>query len=96
MGLKYGATFLMNNEDYTLKVIATAHAFRCGYEGQGNRLFAEILEGLISVTQSLDLTGANSVQALIPVMFDAQKRRDTIYLADLLEYELISRLSGNT
>ena len=85
---RYGVTLLMNNTTFTQNAIATAHAFRCGYEGEGNRLFAQLLDDLLVLLKQVNNQQAASIKALIPVMFEAQKRRDTIYLADILEYEL--------
>ncbi|WP_206484811.1 hypothetical protein [Thalassotalea sp. G2M2-11] len=72
--------------------IQVANYFRLGYEGQANKeliIFLDRLELLLSAQ-----TGEvkNSILTLTEVMFQAQTRNDMLFLADILQYELLPLL----
>ncbi len=69
--------------------IDTCNAFRCGYEGKANELFAQVLEQLGPIMNALPEESVTFIHSVLPVMADAQQRGDTIYLCDILQYEVL-------
>ncbi len=62
--------------------------FRSGREAEGNAAWATLIEWLMGELPRLDNDMQQRVTTLIPSVIDAHRRRDLLYLADLLEYEL--------
>lgn len=71
------------------KARETARRFRLGREAEGQSLFAGVLEGVTAIG------GHPAIRALEPALLDmlnAQKRGDTLRLADVLEFVLAPAL----
>jgi hypothetical protein len=77
------------------KLIRTANLLRCGHEGAANESLAEVYELLLALPAQLSSQQLEWLKQLFPVMYDAQKRRDWIFLADILQYEVIKVVKQN-
>jgi len=77
-----------------MKVQRTANVFRLGMEGKGGQLFSELIDELFNIVLTLP-SGESLVNfnTLLQNMIQAQLRADYLYLADLIEYELVNVLS---
>ena len=82
----------MEHASFQTLAIETCHAFRCGYEGKANELFAQVLTGLATIMAELPEESVGFIHSVLPVMADAQQRGDTIYLCDILQYEVLPRI----
>jgi len=60
----------------------------CGHEGAANKTLSTLFDELLSIGNTLTTKKMNTLSQLLPIIFDAQQRRDFIYLADLLRFEL--------
>ena len=57
-------------------------------EGEANKCLDNVFDELLRLSSSLDSKTVASLSQIIPIMYDAQQRRDHVYLVDLLKYEL--------
>ncbi len=73
-----------------LKMLAqeVATDFRLGMEAQAGENLVALIDMLPQMFESGSGVDAMRLNALLTAMFAAQSRRDYIYLADLLQYEL--------
>lgn len=79
------------------KAQEAAQALRLGMEGQASAALTLCIDALLSrlQNQTLQVTQGNFLQVLEQIIA-AQQRNDPIYLADLLEYELVPILRANS
>lgn len=63
-----------------------------GKEGQGNDLLSQAFDELLVVTQNSTPEVTNHLTQIMEVIYQAQQRRDYVYLVDILKYEVISKL----
>ena len=73
---------------------AAASAFRLGMEGQASEDFTECLDLLKPIIQDFEYAHLEAMNAVLVELFAAQSRKDYLYVADLLEYELSKWLPG--
>lgn len=66
-----------------------AKAFRLGMEGQASEWFIALIDLLPEFLQTATAADFNRWQPLLAHMVIAQDGKDYLYLADLLEYNLI-------
>lgn len=60
----------------------------CGQEGAANASLAKVYDGLLQISPPLSADKMQLLSQLLPIMLDAQQRRDMIYLADILHFEV--------
>jgi len=75
--------------DVLLKGNEVANSFRLGYEGGSNDLLVSFIDQLSRFTQHSIILKDPHFNNLIDVMLDAQQRDDNLFLADILQYELL-------
>lgn len=85
----------MQFNDFEAVVRSTAAAFRLGMEGQGSEGLVALIDALPGLLKSLPVDFAVRLNQLLATMLAAQGRKDYLYLADLLEYELLGFLSAD-
>jgi len=77
----------------SIKMQRTANAFRLGMEGKAGQLFSELIDELLTViSTSAPDESLKNFNTLLQKMIEAQLKADFLYLADLIEYELIDAL----
>lgn len=57
-------------------------------EGEANKCLDTVFGELLRLSSSLDSNTVANLSKIIPIMYDAQQRRDHVYLVDILKYEL--------
>jgi hypothetical protein len=57
-------------------------------EGQANKCLNEVFDELLILSSSFDSNMITNLSKIMPIMYDAQQRRDHVYLVDILKYEL--------
>jgi hypothetical protein len=57
-------------------------------EGEANKCLDNVFDELLRLSSSFDSKTVAHLSQIIPIMHDAQQRRDHVYLVDLLKYEL--------
>lgn len=65
----------------------------CGNEGAANESLINLFDELLSISNNLPVEKMQALTQILPIVLDAQKRRDMVYLADLLQYEVIRILN---
>jgi hypothetical protein len=83
---------IVNIKQYCVLIEETSNAFRCGYEGKANELLVSVFDGLPNAMASLNQEELSFVQGLIPILAEAQKTGDMIYVSDILQYEILPRI----
>jgi len=66
---------------------------RLGYEAQGIESLGVFSRTVGPFIDSLNPTDYEYAVAYLKLIVDAQQRRDFIYIADIIEYELLIKLS---
>lgn len=69
-------------------LLESASNFRIGREALANRQLAALFDLMSEHLSQLNTAEQAHIQQVLPQLFTAQKRRDLLYLADLLQYEL--------
>jgi len=72
----------------------TATSFRLGMEGQGSENLIKLIDLLTPLVQDSDSPHREQMNTVLAELFAAQSRKDYIYVADLLEYQLSKWLTG--
>ncbi|MFT6249713.1 MAG: TFIIF-interacting CTD phosphatase-like protein [Francisellaceae bacterium] len=57
-------------------------------EGEANKCLDKMFDELLILSSSFDSSTVTNLSKIIPIMYDAQQRRDHVYLVDILKYEL--------
>lgn len=83
----------MKPQDFSQLVIQTSNAFRCGYEGLASELLTSVFDGLLTLGEQLPEEQLRFVQSVMPILADAQQRGDMIYFCDLLQYEILPKVT---
>ncbi|MBA6264350.1 hypothetical protein [Colwellia sp. Bg11-12] len=84
----------MNNIRHINALISeTYRLILCGQEGAANKSLAKIYDELLKITPMLSAEKIQTLSQLLQVMLDAQQRRDMIYLADIMKFEIPKILS---
>ncbi|MEH6383100.1 MAG: hypothetical protein V7780_00745 [Colwellia sp.] len=84
----------MNNIRHINVLISeTYRLILCGQEGAANKSLAKIYDELLKITPMLSAEKIQTLSQLLQVMLDAQQRRDMIYLADIMKFEIPKILS---
>jgi hypothetical protein len=63
--------------------VASAHAFRVGREAEGHQLLAGVIDGLAPQSTHAAI---RAIEPALMELFAAQKRGDTLRIADVLEF----------
>ncbi|NRA61535.1 MAG: hypothetical protein HRU25_11615 [Psychrobium sp.] len=69
--------------------------FRQGYEGEANELLISFIGQLEHYLAQNDNINNEYVEGLLNLIFQGQQRRDAIFIADIIEYELLVKLAPN-
>ena len=72
-------------------VRGSAEAYRVGMSAQGSEGLIALIDSLPSIVQSSN--EAETLNTVLTAILEAQARKDHLYLADLLDYELLGLLS---
>jgi hypothetical protein len=84
-----------NSEQQCLEALkATASAFRLGMEAQASENLVELIDLLTPVVQNPVYPYREKMNTVLADLLCAQSRKDQLYVADLLEYELPKWLIG--
>ena len=65
-----------------------AHQFRLGYEGAANASLVELIDQIPQAADKLQPEQKHQLANLVNTIVEAQQRHDTIYIADIIEYQL--------
>ncbi len=88
----------MNSEvyNYNLKklIIETCRLIIKGHEAESNYYLSLLTTRLLDKTEKLTQEKLSKLTPILKVMVDAQQRRDMAYVADILQYEVLT-LIGN-
>ena len=57
-------------------------------EGEANELLSQVFDGLLQTAPSFTDDRLKNLTQLMEIIYDAQQRRDHVYLIDILQYEL--------
>ena len=57
-------------------------------EGEANKCLNKVFDELLIISSSLDSNTVTILSKIMPIMYEAQQRRDHVYLVDILKYEL--------
>ena len=69
-------------------VSKTVRAFRLGMEGEANDSLVKLIDQITSIITQLPAEVTPKVNLLLEEVFNAVSRKDYLWAADLLEYEL--------
>jgi hypothetical protein len=70
----------------------SAQSFRLGMEAEGSTHLAAFVDAVIELSAGEARIGAGELDALCGQVVAAQERGDVLFVADLLEHELLPRL----
>lgn len=73
------------------KGILTANYFRLGYEGAANSTFVEFIDAIIKYCEKHKHIG-EQLNSILNIVIQAQERHDILFIADIIEYEIIPYL----
>lgn len=79
----------MISEQFQELALSTASALRLGMEAQASEGLVALIDALPQMLKDGSGIDPTRLNALLANMFAAQSRRDYLYLADLLQYELL-------
>jgi hypothetical protein len=79
----------MISEQFQELALSTASAFRLGMEAQASEGLVALIDALPQMLEAGSGINPTRLNSLLATMFAAQSRRDYLYLADLLQYELL-------
>ena len=80
---------MADNKELSLLIEQCYQMIVCGHEGAANKSLTQLFELLMTMSPTLAPQQMQMLAKLLPIMFDAQQRRDMIYLADILKFELV-------
>jgi hypothetical protein len=84
-----------NSDPVCLEALkAAAAAFRLGMEGQASENLVELIGLLTPLLQNPTYPHREKMNKMLAELLAAQSRKDYLYAADLLEYELPKWLVG--
>jgi len=84
-----------NSERLCLEALkAAASAFRLGIEAQASENLVEFIDLLTPLVQNPIYPYREEMNTVLAELLAAQSRKDYLYVADLLEYELAKCLIG--
>ncbi|MDO6524962.1 hypothetical protein [Motilimonas sp. 1_MG-2023] len=66
----------------------TCQSFRLAQEAKGNHFYTQLIDALEANLPKLAADKAAYLNQILPPLFAAQSRRDTLFLCDILEYEI--------
>lgn len=75
----------MNLKDLSQHI---ALSYRLGREGKGSEDLVRFVDALSGLVAELDASQMERLNCLFAQIFAAQQRRDFVFVADILEYEL--------
>jgi len=78
----------MKNKNLVELIDQASIALLQAKEGEAHALLSQVFDELLQVSSSLTAQTLTSLAKIMEVMHDAQKRRDHVYLVDILQYEL--------
>lgn len=78
----------MASESLLAKLTECCRLFRVGREAEANSQLAALIEPLLQALPQLAERQRAHFEVVMPLLLDAQQRRDLLYLADLLQYEI--------
>lgn len=79
------------NKELLIKI---SHCLRKGESHEANVLLSSLCEQLMQHLSQMEASQEkDSIIQIVPVMLEAQSNRDYLYLADILEFELIKNFN---
>ena len=72
--------------------LETAKCFRLGYEGAANEAFVSFIDNVTLLCQENKNIGIQ-LSDILAVIINAQKRQDTLFIADIIQYEILPFLN---
>jgi len=66
--------------------------YRIGYEVESHQLMTKFIDALVVFLEDKKLSDNQLLQQLFTIMLDAQEKKDTLYLADIIQYELLPKI----
>lgn len=79
---------IMKTHQLSLFINDAITAILQGREGQANQLLGEVFDELLIVSANFTPETLTLLAQIMEIMHDAQRRRDHVYLVDILKYEL--------
>jgi len=86
------ATENLNKNRLFEKAHIMCDAFRLGAEGQANEYCVEFCEDLVRYLPILEDNTIQQINNLLQLMLKAQMNRDFLYVADIVQYEILPKL----
>ena len=83
-------------EQFHQMILSTAISFRLGMEAQASEGLVALIDALPQVLADCSEIDTARLNLILATMLAAQSRKDYIYLADLLQYELASQFNGDS
>lgn len=72
--------------------LLVADNFRLGYEGEANQMFVAFIDAVIELIAKNRLGQDLELNTVLGTLIESQTRRDLLFVADILQYELIPLL----
>lgn len=82
----------MTSEEFLQIALSTVESYRRGMEAQGSESLVALIDVLSALLQSFGSIDSGAFSQVLTAMFAAQERKDCLYLADLLQYEMLPLL----
>lgn len=79
----------MPSEQFLQLALSTAESYRLGMEAQGSEGLVALIDALSFLLQNSPKVDSVRLGQVLTAMFEAQARRDYLYLVDLLQYEML-------
>lgn len=84
----------MDNSKLLLIIDDASLALLQAKEGEANVLLSKVFDELLVLSSLLDSDSLKALSQIMQIMYDAQQRRDHIYLVDILRYELPKHINS--
>lgn len=82
----------MSSEEFLQIAQKAVESYRCGMEAQGSECLVALIDVLSAMLQKSESPDSGALSQVLAAMFAAQERKDYLYLADLLQYEMVPLL----
>ena len=83
---------IKSNQSLIDKGTDVCRALRLGYEGHSSTLLVEFIDLFTPYLQAKPIIKQQELTKVIKVMLSAQTRNDKLFLADIIEYQLVPML----
>lgn len=86
----------MNNDHWRQHLSSAVQAFRIGMESEGGEELAKFIDILMQKVAKFSAQELEPLNNILGETLAAQSRKDYLWVADLLEYEIAPFLTNNT